>query len=178
MAGPSDRERRRRVAAAFSGLRDLRIELAVLNHRVGARIQLRDLDFDCLDVIARDGPISPSGLAGRLGVHLATMTGVLNRLEQGGWVTRDRAPADRRAVVLASPPDRQREIYAEFDGMTTRMGQVLAKYSDDELDTIVDFLHQAAAAGRASSDEIAGLLWAPARKGAAGSAGRTESTSS
>ena len=110
MSGPSDRDRRRKLAAAFSGLRDLRIELAVLNHRVGTRIRLRDLDFDCLDVIARHGPISPSALAGRLGVHLATMTGVLNRLEQGGWVTRDRVPGDRRAVVLTSPADRQRDI--------------------------------------------------------------------
>jgi DNA-binding MarR family transcriptional regulator len=85
------------------------------------------------------------------------MTGVLNRLEQAGWVTRDRVPGDRRAVVLTSPADRQRDILAEFDGMNTRMGQVLAGYSDDQLDTIVDFLHQTALAGRATSDEIAGL---------------------
>ena len=156
MSGPADRDRRRKVAAAFSGLRDLRIELAVLNHRVGTRIRLRDLDFDCLDVIARHGPISPSALAGRLGVHLATMTGVLNRLEQSGWVTRDRVQGDRRAVVVTSPADRQRDILAEFDGMNTRMGQVLATYSDDQLDTIVDFLQQTVLAGRASSDEIAG----------------------
>ncbi|MGN6793523.1 MAG: MarR family transcriptional regulator [Streptosporangiaceae bacterium] len=178
MAGPSDRERRRKVAETFSGLRDLRIELAVLNHRVGTRVRLRDLDFDCLDVIARSGPISPSALAGRLGVHLATMTGVLDRLEQGGWVTRGRAPGDRRAVVLASPPDRQREVYAEFDGMNTRMGQILARYSDDQLDAIVDFLRQTAAAGRASSDEIAGLQLAPVREGAARSAGANEFTAS
>jgi DNA-binding MarR family transcriptional regulator len=165
------------MAAIFSGLRDLRVELVVLNHRVGKRVRLRDLDLDCLDIISRQGPISPSALAGRLGVHLATMTGVLDRLEQGGWVTRDRAPGDRRAVVLAAPPDRQREVYAQFNGMNTRMGQILAQYSDDQLDTIAEFLHQATAAGRASSDEIAGLQSEPEREGAAGSAGRTESTS-
>jgi len=99
------------------------------------------------------------------------MTGVLDRLEQGGWVTRARAPGDRRAVVLAAPPERQREVYAEFNGMNTRMGQILAGYSDDQLDTIADFLHQAASAGRASSDEIAGLQPEPAREGAAGAKG-------
>jgi DNA-binding MarR family transcriptional regulator len=165
------------LTAVFDGLRDLRVELAVLNHRVGKRVRLRDLDLDCLDVIAREGPISPSALAGRLGVHLATMTGVLDRLEQGGWVTRDRAPGDRRAVALAAPPERQRQIYAEFNGMNSRMRHILAGYRDDQLDTIVDFLQRTAAAGRASADDIAGLQFRPAQQGAAGPPGDTGSTS-
>jgi len=156
MTAPSDRERRRKTAAVASAMRDVRTELALLNHRVGARISLRDVDFDCLDVISRHGPISPTALAGRVGVHLATMTGVLDRLEKGGWISRDRASDDRRAVVLASPPDRQREIFAQFGGMNFRMGQILAGYSDDQLDTIVDFLRKTADAGRASADEVAG----------------------
>ena len=55
MADQPGRERRRKVAAATNALRDLRVELAVLNHRVGNQVELKDLDFDCLDVIARDG---------------------------------------------------------------------------------------------------------------------------
>ena len=150
----TSRERRRKVAAVLGGLRDLRIELAVLNHRVGTRAELKDLDFDCLDVIARQGPISPSALAGRVGVHLATMTGILNRLEEGGWISRDRAATDRRAVVVASTPDRQRELYEAFGGMTTRMGELCDRYTDAELDVIADFLGRTVAAGRASADEI------------------------
>jgi DNA-binding MarR family transcriptional regulator len=142
------------VAAAISGLRDLRIELAVLNHRVGKRVELKDLDLDCLDVVARHGPISPSALAGRVGVHLATMTGILNRLEEGSWVTRDRAEDDRRAVVLSSTPERQRKLYEVFGAMNSRMGQICERYTDEELDTIVDFLNRTVAAGRVSSDEI------------------------
>jgi hypothetical protein len=68
-------------------------------------------------------------------------------------------------------------VFAEFNGMNVRMGQILAGYSDDQLDTIADFLHRTTAAGRASSDEIAGLQSEPAREGAAGSLGRTESAS-
>jgi DNA-binding MarR family transcriptional regulator len=149
-----DRARRRRVAAAARGLRDLRIELAVLNHRVGTRVELRDLDFDCLDVIARHGPLTPSALAGRMGVHVATMTGILDRLEAGGWITRTRAQADRRAVLLGSTPDRQRELYGLFDGMNTRLEEICERYSDEELDTVVDFLQRTIAAGQASSDDL------------------------
>jgi DNA-binding MarR family transcriptional regulator len=150
----SSRERRRRETAVLSGLRDLRIELAVLNHRVGGRVQLKDLDFDCLDVIARHGPISPTALAGRVGVHVATMTGILSRLEDGGWITRSPAEGDRRGVVVASTPERQREVYGLFGGMNSRMGGICARYSDEELEAIADFLGRTVQAGRESVDEI------------------------
>jgi DNA-binding MarR family transcriptional regulator len=150
----TDRERRRRENSVLSGLRDLRIELAILNHRVGGRAELKDLDFDCLDVIARQGPISPTALAARVGIHAATMTGILNRLEEGGWITRERAEGDRRGVLVASTPDRQREVYGMFGGMNTRMGRICARYSDAELDAIADFLGRTVDAGRESADEI------------------------
>jgi DNA-binding MarR family transcriptional regulator len=154
-AKPSrDGERRRRVAAAGRGLRDLRIELAVLNHRVGTRVELRDLDFDCLDVIARSGPLTPSALGARVGVHAATMTGILNRLEAGGWITRQRVEGDRRAVLVGTTPEGQRELYGLFEGMNTRLEQICDRYSDQELDTIVDFLRRTVAAGQASSDDL------------------------
>jgi DNA-binding MarR family transcriptional regulator len=149
-----DRERRRAVAAVGRGLRDLRIELAVLNHRVGTRVELRDLDFDCLDVVARHGPLTPSALAGRVGVHLATMTGILNRLEAGGWITRSRVEDDRRAVLVGTTADRQRELYGIFDGMNTRLEEICGEYSDQELETIVDFLQRTTSAGQASSGEL------------------------
>ena len=154
MADQPGRERRRKVAAVTNALRDLRIELAVLNHRVGNQVELKDLDFDCLDVVARHGPISPSALADRVGVHLATMTGILNRLEEGGWITRDRSASDRRAVVVASVPGRQRQLFEAFGPMNARMGRIWDGYADDELDLIADFLTRTVAAGRASADEI------------------------
>lgn len=150
----TSRERRRKMTAVLSALRDVRIELAVLNHRVGKRVELKDLDFDCLDVIARHGPISPTALAGRVGVHAATMTGILNRLEAGGWIDRERAEDDRRAVVIASTPHRQRDLYEVFGEMNTRMTTICDRYTDEELDTIADFLDRTIAAGRTSADEI------------------------
>ncbi len=152
MAG---RDRRRKVTAVINGLRDLRTELAVYSHRVGASVELRDVDFDCLDVIARHGPLSPTVLAGRVGVHVATMTGILNRLEAGGWITRVPVENDRRAVRVTPTPDRQRELYGVLGGMNARMGEICEGYTDEQLDTIADFLSRTVEAGRISSDELA-----------------------
>ena len=104
------RARRQRITEAKQSLRELRIELSVLNHRVGSHSEIKDVDFDCLDVIARYGPISPTTLARRIGVHAATMTGILDRLERGGWIVRDRDERDRRAVLVRGVPGKQRDI--------------------------------------------------------------------
>ena len=150
----ADRERRRKSAAVLSALRDARIELAALNHQVGGRVELKDADFECLDVIARHGPIGPTALARRVGVHAATLTGILNRLEQGGWIVRDRVEGDRRAVTVKTTAQGQRELYALFGGMNTRMGEICDHFSDDQLEVIADFLRRTIDAGRASTDEL------------------------
>src|ERR1017187_4682212 len=86
----SSRRRRRLSTAIKESLRELSIQLSLLNHHVGARVDLKDVDLDCLDLINRYGPLSPSALARRAGLHPATMTGIIDRLERGGWVARDR----------------------------------------------------------------------------------------
>lgn len=148
------RSRRRRIADAKQSLRELRIELAVLNHQVGSRIEIKDVDFDCLDVITRHGPIGPSALARRVGVHLATMTGILDRLERGGWIQRDRDESDRRAVVVRGVPDKQRDIFRLYDGMNRSLDKILERYSDGELDVIVDFLRRCTEAGHSATDQL------------------------
>jgi DNA-binding MarR family transcriptional regulator len=137
--------------ATKRGLRDLRIELSVLNHRVGNRVELRDIDFDCLDVIARHGPLAPSALARRVGVHLATMTGILDRLQSGGWITRERPSDDRRGILVRSLPNRQPELLEQLSGMNTAMDEVCDHYTDDQLKIILDFLQRTTEAGRVSS---------------------------
>jgi hypothetical protein len=83
-------------------LRDLGADLLLLNYSVSAHLDLRATDLECLDLITRYGPLIPSSLARRAGLHPATMTGILDRLERGGWIERNRDPADRRSVP--APP--------------------------------------------------------------------------
>ena len=46
--------RRRRLSNAISeSLRELSIQLSLLNHQVGAHVELKDVDFSCLDLINR-----------------------------------------------------------------------------------------------------------------------------
>ena len=152
-----DARRRGELSAEVrDGLRQLGFQLSLLNHQIGSRLELRDVDLDCLDLIDRDGPLSPSALARRAGLHPATMTGILDRLERGGWVTRERDPTDRRAVRVRAPRKRNADLMRLYSGMSRSMNQILAGYDDRELALIADFLKRTADAGRSATETLAG----------------------
>ncbi|MFI6869856.1 MarR family winged helix-turn-helix transcriptional regulator [Nocardia sp. NPDC050406] len=155
--GDTVRPRRQLTVAVKEGLRDLNIQLALLNRRFGGRIELKEVDWTCLDLIARYGPLTPSALARRAGLHPATLTGILDRLQRGGWIVRERDPdsTDRRAVTLRTVRERNAELYRTFAGMNNRMDEICAGYSATELEVIADFLRKTCAAGQASAEELA-----------------------
>ena len=157
-SGNADAERnRKRLKLRFAikqSMRELSVQLSVLNHQVAAHLDLTDIDLDCLDFISREGPLSPSALARRTGLHPATMTGILDRLEQRGWIARDRDPSDRRAVVVRANRTRNAEIMRLYSGMNTSMDRICAGYGEPELELLADFLRRTADAGRNATDEL------------------------
>jgi DNA-binding MarR family transcriptional regulator len=150
------RRRRRLTTAIKESLRELSIQLSLLNHHVSAHLELNDVDLDCLDLINRHGPLSPSALARRAGLHPATITGILDRLERGGWVARDRGQADRRAVVIRALRDRNAELIRLYAGMNASMDQICDGYTGTELELLAGFLGRTATAGRTATDQLAG----------------------
>ena len=152
----SEGSRRRRLTVEIrDNLRDLRTQLSMLNRQVGAHLNLKDVDLDCLDLISRHGPLSPTALARRAGLHPATLTGILDRLERAGWIARERAPADRRGVTVRALRDRSRELFALLSGMTTALNEICADYDDAELELLVTFLRRTTEAGRDATSELA-----------------------
>jgi DNA-binding Lrp family transcriptional regulator len=145
--------------AIKEALRDLGSQLSLLNHSVGARLDLKSTDLECLDLITRDGPISPSALARRAGLHPATLTGILDRLERGGWIERGRDVADRRGVFIQAARGRGPEVlrlYLVDSGMNAAMDEICAGYADTDLELVAEFLRRTATASRAAAAKLAG----------------------
>jgi DNA-binding MarR family transcriptional regulator len=148
------RRTRRTVTELKAAMRDLRVQLSLLNHHVGAQADLKDADLDCLDLISIYAPISPGALAKRAGLHPATMTGILDRLERGGWVARERDVNDRRAIVIRMLPERNREMYRLYAGMDSLMDEICDGYDNDQLELITEFFRRAAGAGQLATERF------------------------
>lgn len=143
------------AAAIRQAMRFTVTQLSLLNQQVGAHLELRPGDLHCLDLIETLGPLSPTALARRSGMHPATMTGILDRLERGRWIIRERDPADRRGVVLRVIRDRRAEILRLYAGMNGSLDRICAGYTPEELDLIADFLTRISEAGRTATEDLA-----------------------
>ena len=91
------------------------------------------IHLNVLMILEMDGSVSMSQLASSLDVSVASMTGIVDRMEQRGLVERRRDDADRR-IVLVDPTEAGRDIFREID-RRRREGllKMLQQLSEDEL---------------------------------------------
>ena len=89
--------------------------------------------LNVLTVLDAEGPDSMSHLADALDVSVASMTGIVDRMEKRGLVERRHGGTDRR-VVLVYPTDAARDVFAEIDRRRRdRLTTILGQLSDQEL---------------------------------------------
>lgn len=149
------RERRRLGTQIKAALRELSNQISLLNHQVSARVEMKDIDLDCLDLLSQAGAMSPGELARRAGLHPATMTGIIDRLERGGWVGRGRDPKDRRAVIVTPVRERNGQLYGLYSGMNGSLDEIIADYDEAQLAFLADFLRRSIDAGRDATETLA-----------------------
>ncbi|MGA9595073.1 MAG: MarR family transcriptional regulator [Acidimicrobiia bacterium] len=147
-------ERTRLIADLREALRAAGAGLSTLNHLVGAHLELRGQDLTVLDMLARDGAATPSEIVGRTGIHPATLTGVLDRLENGGWIERDRDPGDRRRTIIRPIRSRGPELLRLFRPMNDAITDLADSFTDGELAAITRFLRAVADAADTSKTRL------------------------
>lgn len=147
-------KRRRLEAEVKDGVRQVGTQLSLLSHRMSVALGLRATDLDLLNLVHRDGPATPTALAHHAGQHPATVTGVLDRLERGGWITRQRDPEDRRATLVHARSERNRELFALLAGMNTALTDVLAEYDEADLALLGGFLRRLADTTRGAAADL------------------------
>ncbi len=107
---------------------------------VAAYLGLNRTDIRCLDILDLTRRQTAGELAAGMGLSTGAVTAMLDRLERSGYVRRVRDPADRRRVLVEPAElatERGQEIYGPFEELA---GPMLARFTDDDLAMIRDFL--------------------------------------
>lgn len=132
---------RQRLEAEFLlALRRAGSIMQLLGQLSAERIGVNATDLNCLNIVALTGHTTAGELARATGLTTASITGVLDRLEEGGFVRRERDPHDRRRVIvnLNAGPGLQ-QIGSTFGPLVKAWRATAAAYSDDELRLLLDF---------------------------------------
>ena len=140
-ASGSERRERADLEVAFAaGLRRTGALMQLMGTAAAEKIGINATDLNCLNILSFSGRMTAGELARATGLTTASITGVVDRLEEAGFVTRERDPHDRRRVVIQINLDRAvKDVAAVFVPMLRAWREMSARYSDDELRLIVDF---------------------------------------
>ena len=126
----------------------------LFSQAVAERVGLNPTALECLGILVETGPIPAGRLAEMTGLTTGAITGVVDRLEEAGFVRRERDPNDRRRVIVRPLSERLPDVAPFFDPLQRAMAGLYARYSDQELALIIDFTARANAIMR---EEIARL---------------------
>jgi DNA-binding MarR family transcriptional regulator len=120
----------------------------LFHHEIAIKLGLNDTDHKCLDLLIRSPrPLTPSDLANETGFTTGAITGIVDRLEQAGFINRERDNEDRRRVTLVPVEERVQEVMQMFKPMSESAASLLSLFSNEQLEFILDIINKFIALG-------------------------------
>lgn len=123
--------------------------------KLAAALRLNATSLDAMEWLDREGPLTPSELAARLGITPAAVTGVIDRLEAAGHARRERRGADRRSVQVVPEPASLAEAALELRPLVDELRRRVDAYTPEEMAVIERFLDDVADSYQAGIDAVA-----------------------
>ncbi|MEV5887963.1 MarR family winged helix-turn-helix transcriptional regulator [Nonomuraea fuscirosea] len=128
---------------------------AVMYHgAMGERLGLGMTEEKTLDLLQRLGPLTAGEIAQHTGLAPATVSGLIDRLEGKWLVRRVRDTKDRRRVIVEINYERLAGFSELFEPFVVALSQLYERYTDDELELILDWLNRSAALQREATQGL------------------------
>ncbi|KIF05261.1 DNA-binding protein [Streptomyces sp. RSD-27] len=133
------------VPAAIGAMDDLIATSMVAQQEFARNLGLSPTDLICFAYVlqAGDAPVTAGDLAARAHVTTGAVTGIVNRLERGGFVTRRPDPADRRRVRVVAVPEAAQRVRAVYEPYYALLAELCAGYSPEEVAVLNDWFTRA-----------------------------------
>ena len=125
--------------------RELSDAVVFFHEAIAAHLGMNAAEWKCLGLLDQYGAATAGRLAELSGFTTGAITGIVNRLEQLGYVRREANPDDRRSVIIR--PVRISKIHERitpvFESLGGAMAGVASRYTAAELNAIASFLREA-----------------------------------
>jgi DNA-binding MarR family transcriptional regulator len=138
-------DRREIEAALDRAMRETSAQSVLFSQAVADRAGMNPTDLESLDMLARHGPMTAGRLAELTGLTTGAITGLVDRLERRGYARREPHPTDRRSVIVRPLIENaERDLGPAYVTMGEAMNDLMSRYDDADLATILDFMTRAA----------------------------------
>lgn len=131
-------------------------DATVLFHaRLAEHLGLPPTDYKTVSVLERLGPLTAGDIATHTGLASASVTSLIDRLVDKGFVDRVDDPDDRRRVRVAVRRERLDSLRNQVPSAARSLARLWDAYSDEQLRTIADFLERNAGRLRNETSRLA-----------------------
>ena len=142
------------ITDVLRAARDLHSSSEALFDAVAERYGINRTDLRCLEIIEREGPLSPRQLGVLSNFSPAAVTKILDRLEAADYVIRRPSRTDRRAqsVEVAASYNEWRQVI--WQPVVTEVTAALGSLPEVELRSLAATLHQLAEVNRGQAQNL------------------------
>lgn len=115
-------------------------EMILFHQAVADEVGLHVTDHKCMHFLHRFGPMSAGRLAELTGLTTGAVTGIIDRLEEAGYVRRANDPEDRRKIIVEPIQNKrlERKLEIIFTSLHEKVQKLLSSYSESELSFLLD----------------------------------------
>ena len=138
----ADAERRALIARVDEAVRRVGAQTVVTSNTVARRFGLHTTDLEVLDLIALRNGATAGELGVATGLTSGSITALIDRLVDAGYVERCGDRADRRRVIVRARKGAIGPINAAYRPMQQRMFALWSTFSAHELETVTRFLNE------------------------------------
>ncbi len=128
---------------------------------VAERLNLNPTDHKCLDMVWRCHEttpgeyMTPGQLARETKLTTGAVTGVLDRLEHAGYVSREHDPEDRRRIIVRAVPERiKADVWPLFNWISAEFAKLCSEYSAEDLRKMIEFSRRSQAMLQRATEQL------------------------
>jgi DNA-binding MarR family transcriptional regulator len=109
----------------------------MFKNAIASKMNLNITDTECLDFLVQTGSSTAGDLARVTGLTTGAVTSVIDRLEKGEFVKRERNPDDRRKVMVVLIPAKNKSMMNYYDQLNDEIHKSLSEFSKKELKILI-----------------------------------------